>query len=158
MNVIHEPSVCIWWIIANTNVQLAYHCKNIFRLLCWENILQMNLGRYKGFPREERLCPLCKLEQEDESLFLWVCPIFAEDRNNVLSVISKYFNLIKFCDMDYTKRTFLLLGGCDYMQEDTELKFLCDLATPLGCDLATPLGVMLNKRHKLHSDNYTSHI
>ena len=153
MNVIPEPSVCIWWIIANTNVQSAYHCKNIFRLLCRENILEMNLGRYKGFPREERLCPLCKLEQEDESHFLWVCPIFAEDRKNVLSVISKYFNLIKFCDMDYTKRTFLLLGGCDlcnYMQEDTKFKFLCDLATPLG--------VMLNKRYKLHSDKYNSYI
>ena len=83
----------------------------------------MNIGRYKGFPREERLRPLCKLEQEDESHFLWVCPIFAEVRNNVLSIISKYFNLIKFCDMDYTKRTLLLLGGCDpcnYMQEDTK--------------------------------------
>ena len=52
MNVIPEPSVSIWWIIANSNVQLAYHCKNIFRLLCRENILEMNLGRYKGSPRE----------------------------------------------------------------------------------------------------------
>ena len=109
----------------------------------------MNLGPYKGFPREERLCPLCKLEQEDENHFLWVCPILAEVRNNVLSVISKYFNLIKFCDMDYTKRTLILLEGCDlcnYMQEETK------------CDLATPLGVMLNKRYKLHSDNYNSYI
>ena len=48
----------------------ANSCKVMFKLLCCENALFANTGRYTDVPYELRICPLCKTETEDEDLFV----------------------------------------------------------------------------------------
>ena len=43
--------------------------------------INMELGRYQGIPREQRLCPLCDIDKvEDELHILFDCPRYCELR------------------------------------------------------------------------------
>ena len=57
--VVPEPSLCIWWLIALWDVRTAGNCRFMFRLMCREHVLKCNVGRCKGIPRGEWICPLC---------------------------------------------------------------------------------------------------
>ena len=48
--------------------------------------INIELERYNGTPREERICQICDSgEIEDEKHFLFVCPVYAESRRVLLN-------------------------------------------------------------------------
>ena len=51
-------------------------------------VLMIEVGRHKNIPLEERLCPFCKQEVEDECHFLLVCHIYNDLRKKLLDYIS----------------------------------------------------------------------
>ena len=67
--VVPEPSLCIWWLIALWDFRTAGNCRFMFRLMCRENVLECNVGRYKGIPRGEQICPLCNLTKRMRLIF-----------------------------------------------------------------------------------------
>jgi len=50
--------------------------------------LMIEVGRHKNIPLEERLCPFCKQEVEDECHFLLVCHMYNDQRKKLLDYIS----------------------------------------------------------------------
>jgi hypothetical protein len=46
--------------------------------------IEIEAGRYKGTRPAERLCPLCKLDQEDEFHFVLKCEFYKEHRLNLI--------------------------------------------------------------------------
>ncbi|XP_023814791.1 uncharacterized protein LOC111947977 [Oryzias latipes] len=52
--------------------------------------LQVEVGRFKGIPEEERLCEVCELRVvEDEFHFLFYCPLYEKQRLCMYDVIEK---------------------------------------------------------------------
>ena len=52
LSVVTKPQLCIWWLIAQRNINIANSCKVMFKLLCCENALCANTGRYTDVPYE----------------------------------------------------------------------------------------------------------
>ena len=52
------------------------------KFLCSNHKLEIEIGRHKNIPRQDRLCKVCDLGVvEDESHFLIVCPVYSDIRN-----------------------------------------------------------------------------
>ena len=79
-------------------------------------------GRHYGIPREERICPNCKLEEiEDEVHFLLSCPCHSQSRINLLSTVSMRCHVFNNLSKN---NQFLWLMNC----EDVDVLFkLCEL-------------------------------
>ena len=82
----------------------------MFGLMFSENVLECNVGRYKGIPRGERICPLCKLNKEDETHFFCCCETFDSGRQGILQVVVNFVNVIDLLDMPFKERTHIVLG------------------------------------------------
>ena len=56
---------------------------------CRFGILPLNLeiGRFRGIPLEQRTCPKCSEEVENEIHFLFVCPLYNDERQKYLSCV-----------------------------------------------------------------------
>ena len=131
--VVPEPSLCIWWLIALWDVRTAGNCRFMLRLMCRENVLECNVGRYKGIPRGERICPLCKLTEEDETHFLWCCEAFDSDRKGILQVVVKYINVIDLLDMPFEERTHMVLGvPSNKLSSKQHVQMLWELSFAIG--------------------------
>ena len=79
--------------------------------------LMIEKGRHYGIPREERICPNCKLE---EVHFLLSCPCHSQSRINLLSMISMRCHLFNSLSKN---NQFLWLMNC----EDVDVLFkLCE--------------------------------
>ena len=101
----------------------------MFKLLCRENVLEMNVGRYKNIPQELHMCPLCKSCEEDENHFLWSCSAFSGIRMDLLICDYRYVSIPKFIDLAYNDRTLMLLGAPSVeLEPKTQLRLLCDSA------------------------------
>ena len=46
IKLVTEPRLCVWWLLSLTDVRLAKFFRYIFRLVCHENILEANAGRF----------------------------------------------------------------------------------------------------------------
>ena len=46
------------------------------------------MGRDTGIPRDERLCKLCGLNEEDEKHFLLNCPVYKSLREKYINILS----------------------------------------------------------------------
>ena len=93
----------------------------------WENVLEMNVGRYKNIPQELRMCPLCKSGKEDENYFLWSCSAFLGIRMGLLNCAYRYVLIPKFIDMAYNDRRLMLLGAPSVeLEPETQLRLMCD--------------------------------
>ena len=99
----------------------------MFKLLCWENVLEMNVGRYKNIPQELRMCRLYKSGEEDENHFLWSCSAFSDRRVDLLNCAYRYVS--KFIDMAYNDRALMLLGAPSVeLEPETQLRLMFDSA------------------------------
>ena len=76
--IIPKPQLCIWRLLAQGDISLAHACKVMFKLLCQENVLEINVGRYKNIPKGLRMCPLCESGEGDENHFFWSCSAFLD--------------------------------------------------------------------------------
>ena len=66
--------------------------------------INVELGRYKRIPREERICPICNLnEVEDEIHILFRCGAYDEARKTLLDSAATYVLLEDVCDTDIIK-------------------------------------------------------
>ena len=61
----------------------------ITKLRVSDHTLEIETGRYKNIPRENRNCKLCKDEIDDEYHFLLNCKLNSNLRNNLFSEIIK---------------------------------------------------------------------
>ena len=50
--------------------------------------LSIETGRYYNAPRENRICPLCLTDEEDEYHFIFICPFYIDLRK---LYIKQYF-------------------------------------------------------------------
>ena len=63
-----------------------------FRISCHN--LEIETGRYKNIPADQRICKLCNQNVEDEIHFLLECNSLSQARNQILDgIILKYPNL-----------------------------------------------------------------
>ena len=83
----------------------------IIRFLTTNNKLPVNVERYEGIERQDRICTNCDLNiVGDEFPYLFVCPFFNEKRNELIP--KNYIeepNVIKFEKLIYTKDKHILL-------------------------------------------------
>ena len=57
--------------------------KNVSKLRCSDHALEINKGRHKNIPREQRLCKLCREEVvESEEHFLYNCSFYDNIKND----------------------------------------------------------------------------
>ena len=71
--------------------------------------LLIELGRYQGTLRQDRICVRCTSGQvEDEKHFLLSCDKFREDRNNLLRCISK--SCPNFMNLDIHSRFIWIMN------------------------------------------------
>ena len=97
------------------------------QLRLWVLPLEIETGRYKDVPPEERLCQLCGEQVEDKIHFICKCSIYTEHRRFLYltaSEIDQNFNLFHI----YEQFTFLL-GNTDivkclslYIEKSYQLK------------------------------------
>ncbi len=62
-------------------------------LRCSSHQLMIEKGRYTGIDRDQRFCPFCKIEIEDEYHFVLVCPLYKDLREKYipyLDIASRY--------------------------------------------------------------------
>lgn len=136
---------CVWWDIAKENADLSQCCWVAFRLLTRENCLMMNRGKYKGLRREQRICPLCERELEDEGHFLWRCMSLGRQRDWLRSalrgVLQPAYGPFMWSSED--QRTAIVLGEPNCINADLHRQLLVAVAKPLyrmyrARSLATP--------------------
>ena len=72
-----------WYRIALTKLRLSNHK------------LAIETGRYsRPFKKPaERICPICKIEMEDEYHFLNICPAYQEKRCSLLAYLEKEYRI-----------------------------------------------------------------
>ena len=65
------------------------------KLLLSNHKLAIETGRYsKPFKKPaERICPICKIEVEDEHHFLNICPAYQEKRCSLLDYLEKEYRI-----------------------------------------------------------------
>ena len=67
------------------------HRSVITKILCGTLNLEIETGRYKGIPRSERYCTLCKNgDIEDEVHFTLNCPIYDDLRYPLVQLSAMY--------------------------------------------------------------------
>ena len=72
--------------VTNTRHRIA-----LTKLRLSNHKLAIETGRYsRAFKKpEERICPICKVEMEDEYHFLNICPAYQEKRCSLLDYLEK---------------------------------------------------------------------
>ena len=65
------------------------HRRIITKLRTGYNCLFEMKGRYDNLRREERICPLCKVEQDDLDHFLFRCSKLKKEQNELLNTFRK---------------------------------------------------------------------
>ena len=60
----------------------------------------IEIGRYEDTPREERFCPFCPHVVENESHFMFICPIYSSLRTRYLSPITTSIPNFQFLPHD----------------------------------------------------------
>ena len=59
----------------------------ISKFICSNHWLEIERGRYKNIPREDRICTVCNLKvTEDENHFLLICPAYSEIRKSIFTI------------------------------------------------------------------------
>ena len=62
--------------------------KNVTKFRLSNHKLMIEVGRHKKLPANERYCPFCPENVEDESHFLFHCPIYRFQRSKYLASIT----------------------------------------------------------------------
>ena len=83
----------------------------LVRFRTTNNLLPVNVLRFEGIPRPERLCTICNMNVTgDEFHYLFICPFFKEKRSELLP---KYYfefpNVNKFNELFNSSNKTLLL-------------------------------------------------
>ena len=62
---------------------------------CWQDSSCQKKGRYaRPYKKvEDRICPICKIETEDEAHFLLKCTFYEEKRSELYTEIEKETNV-----------------------------------------------------------------
>ena len=72
--------------------------------------LQIEKGRHHKhpLPRSERLCPSCQNEVEDEFHFIIKCPLYGQERENLLQLIRNHSANFDLIPTEFQKSIFIL--------------------------------------------------
>ena len=54
--------------------------KRLTKFRCSDHSLEIEVGRHKNIPAQERICKMCKDGIETEEHFLWICPKYSQLR------------------------------------------------------------------------------
>ena len=93
-----------------------------------DHTLEVETGRYKNIPRENRFCKICKDEIDDEYHFFLNCKQNVNLRNKLLIIINKVnpnFNQYQLLDkLKYilSPKVELLPTVCDFLKQSLELR------------------------------------
>ena len=69
--------------------------------------LAIETGRHEGVERDERICPFCPNEVEDEVHFLLKCPILKHLRNEYLEPLTRTVPGFEYFSDDFKLKTIL---------------------------------------------------
>ena len=100
----------------------------ITKLRVSDHTLEIETGRYKNIPRENRNCKLCKDEIDDEYHFLLNCKLNSNLRNNLFSEIIKVIiNFKQYEPLDKLRNILspkaeLLPAICDFLKQSLEMR------------------------------------
>ncbi len=102
---------------------------SILRLSC--HSLQIEVGRYKKIPRENRICNLCTLNKvEDEKHFIF-CPLYEPLRKDFFNTLDSFDNSTwQRCNNEMERFLFIVqpankeiaLAVCKYLKSCFELR------------------------------------
>ena len=93
-----------------------------------DHTLEVETGRYKNIPRENRNCKICKDEIDDEYHFFLNCKQNLNLRNKLFSEIDKLiFDFKQYQPLDKLKNILspkpeLLPAICDFLKQSLELR------------------------------------
>ena len=98
--------------------------------------LAIETGRHEGVERDERICPFCPNEVEDEVHFLLKCPILKHLRNEYLEPLTRTVPGFEYFSDDFKLKTILTdveHGTCKFIALGTDLRnFLASKPKSLG--------------------------
>ena len=98
--------------------------------------LAIETGRHEGVERDERVCPFCPNEVEDEVHFLLKCPILKHLRDEYLEPLTCTVPGFEFFADDFKLKTILTdveHGTCKFIALATDLRnFLASKPKSLG--------------------------
>ena len=101
--------------------------RDFAKLRTSSHALEIEVGRYKDTPREERICKLCNLNcVENEAHFLISCPYYKDERK---ILFNRFSNLIPF-ELNDSPECFKKLFSCHDGFPPT-IKLVCSLARSL---------------------------
>ena len=101
--------------------------RDFAKLRTSSHALEIEVGRYKDNPREERICKLCNLNcVENEAHFLTSCPYYKDERK---ILFNRFSNLIPF-ELNDSPECFKKLFSCHDGFPPT-IKLVCSLARSL---------------------------
>lgn len=84
---------------------------------------RVNTGRFESVPYDQRICPICKSEIENEYHFLLVCPYYDHLRQKFIpSYFFVYPSEIKFKMLMNLNNTQLRLKLCQYLISSLKLR------------------------------------
>ena len=91
-----------------TTPLLKSHRSVVAKLMCGTSNLEIERGRHKKIPRENRFCILCQnMEVEDEVHFILKCPFYDDLRNPILQLANlQYPNFTELTDLEQLKVIF----------------------------------------------------
>ena len=77
--------------VTNKNIMPFTHRKCFAMFMCDSLPLEVELGRIKNMPLDERLCKMCTQQSiENEVPILLECPLYDDLRENILSCYHIY--------------------------------------------------------------------
>jgi hypothetical protein len=85
---------------------------NVVRFRISNSILMLEKGRHRNIDLENRVCPLCKFEVEDELHFTIKCTKLQELRNKFYQKISDILH--SFYNLSDTEKFHLIFRSNDY--------------------------------------------
>jgi hypothetical protein len=69
---------------------LSWEARNIlFQLRTGSNRLRIDTGRWEHIPRDKRICQLCQSAVENETHFMFRCPVLQEERQKMMESVRK---------------------------------------------------------------------
>jgi hypothetical protein len=103
------------------------YCLSKISLYINDHKLEIEIGRYKKVPREQRICKACKVLDEEKHFFLH-CHINYNIRNSLIQEIENYFP--DFNQLDSIAKLKIILNPsqdilsnvADYIKQSMELR------------------------------------
>ena len=120
--------------------------------------LKVRHGRFEGLPYDDRVCPSCCTQVDNEWHALFVCPVYDQHREHFADLFQTTHTIKSFLEQNCTHRLALFLTACrgSRLAKAKRRQVHHDRARWPDLDLAEDLDVGLASMRTLAHDSYDS--